>query len=209
MSIQSWIVYVTLVVVATSSPGPSTVLIVTNSILYGWRKTTYTALGNVAALFLLGLLSVIGLGTLLKTSVLAFTVFKLVGVLYLFSLGVIFILKKHASIQVPSDSSAVLEISGWRLFLQALGVVSSSPKAILVLTTLFSQFLDPESALIPQFSGLIITLMLSSFIFLMCYAVLADGMKRWLSNPDSRMLVSRISGIIFISFSVMLAVSSQ
>jgi threonine/homoserine/homoserine lactone efflux protein len=198
-----------MVIVATSSPGPSTILIVTNSVLYGWRKSAFTALGNVAALFLLGVLSVIGLGTLLKTSEFAFTVFKFGGVIYLFGLGVMFILKMHAPIEVSSGSEEHKEISDKRLFVQALGVVSSSPKAILVLTTLFSQFLNTEAALVPQFAGLIVTLMISSFVFLMGYAVLAHKMKLWLSNPRSSMLVSRVSGVIFISFAALLAVSSQ
>jgi threonine/homoserine/homoserine lactone efflux protein len=115
----------------------------------------------------------------------------------------------HAPIEVSSGSEEHKEISDKRLFIQALGVVSSSPKAILVLTTLFSQFLNTEAALVPQFAGLIVTLMISSFVFLMGYAVLAHKMKLWLSNPRSSMLVSRVSGVIFISFAALLAVSSQ
>ena len=47
MTIQSWLMYLVLVLAATSTPGPAVLFIMTNSALHGWKKTTFAALGNI------------------------------------------------------------------------------------------------------------------------------------------------------------------
>ena len=58
--------YLTLVIVATSTPGPAVLFIMTNSALHGWRKAIFAALGNIVGLFCLGIIAVTGLGAILK-----------------------------------------------------------------------------------------------------------------------------------------------
>jgi len=76
----------------------------------------------------------------------------------------------------------------------------SNPKAIVFLTALFPQFIQTQSALVPQFTVLISVLMLFSFSFLMGYALLADRAKHWMSHPVRIKRLQRTSGGIFIGF---------
>ncbi len=66
MTLQAWIMYLTLVFVATSTPGPAVLYITTHSSLYGWRKAVFAALGNILGLFCLGIIAVTGLGAILR-----------------------------------------------------------------------------------------------------------------------------------------------
>ena len=66
MTIQLWCMYLALVIVATSTPGPAVLFITTNSTLHGWRKALYGALGNIVGLFCLGLIVVTGLGSVIS-----------------------------------------------------------------------------------------------------------------------------------------------
>ena len=82
MTIQSWLMYLMLVIVATSTPGPAVLFIMTNSTLYGWRKATFSALGNITGLFCMGILTVAGLGVILNASEIIFNVVKYFGFLH-------------------------------------------------------------------------------------------------------------------------------
>ncbi len=67
MTTETWLIYLTLVIIATSSPGPAVVFIMSNSILYGWRKALFIAFGNIMGLLFLGLIAVTGLGAIIQT----------------------------------------------------------------------------------------------------------------------------------------------
>ena len=46
MTIQSWLMYLSLVLVATATPGPAVLFIVTNASLHGWRKAVFARRKN-------------------------------------------------------------------------------------------------------------------------------------------------------------------
>ncbi len=201
--------YLTLVFVATATPGPAVLYITTHSSLYGWRKAIFAALGNILGLLSLGIIAVTGLGAILNTSVIIFMCIKYLGAAYLIYLGCRMLFQKNTNFSDSIEQVNVRDISATKVFLQALGVALSNPKAIVFLTALFPQFIVAHQALIPQFTILIATLMLFSFSFLMLYALLAHTAKTWLQNPNRIKAVNRSSGSIFIGFGILLAASSN
>lgn len=209
MTIQSWLIYLALVTVATATPGPAVLFIVTNSTLYGWKKAVFAALGNIAGLFCLGIISVTGLGAILSTSQILFNIIKFAGAAYLFYLGLKLIFQKHSGFSETTGNLIYEEISPKKIFCQALGVALGNPKAIVFLTALFPQFIIANQSLIPQFSILIAVLMGFSFFFLMGYALLAHRAKSWLAQPNRMQLFNRASGSVFIGFGLLLASSSN
>ena len=209
MTIQSWLMYLTLVFIATSTPGPAVLFIMTNSTLHGWRKAAFAALGNIVGLFCLGIIAVTGLGTILKTSEIIFNIVRYAGAAYLIYLGIKLIFQKSFDFTTMKTQINSTDVSAHKIFFQALGVALSNPKAIVFLTALFPQFVNTNEALIPQFSMLIATLMIFSFTFLMSYALLAHKAKAWLTNTSRIKVFNRTSGSIFIGFAVLLATSSN
>ena len=201
--------YLTLVLVATSTPGPAVLFIMTNSTLHGWRKASFAALGNIVGLFCLGIIAVSGLGAILNTSVIIFNVIKYAGAAYLIYLGLKLIFQKSEDFSALKNQLVPTDVSSKKIFFQAFGVALGNPKAIVFLTALFPQFININEDLIPQFSILIITLMLFSFSFLMSYALLAHKAKIWLTKPNRIKSVNRTSGSIFIGFGILLATSSN
>jgi len=209
MGIESWLMYLVLVLVATATPGPAVLFIMTNATLYGWRKAAFAALGNIAGLLCLGVLAVTGLGAIIKTSEAVFTVVKYAGAAYLMCLGVKLLLQKDFNQVTIQRRLNARSVAPGKIFVQALGVAVSNPKAIVFLTALFPQFLIIDKPLVPQFSMLIGTLMIFSFAFLMFYALVAHGAKTWLASPGKVKTFSRISGSLFIGFGFLLATSSH
>ena len=209
MTIQSWLMYLTLVIVATSTPGPAVLFIMTNSALHGWRKATFAALGNIVGLFCLGIIAVTGLGAILKTSEIIFYIIRYAGAAYLIFLGLKLIFQRSSEFSIMKNQLTSIDVSSQKIFFRALGVALSNPKAIVFLTALFPQFVNINESLIPQFSMLIAILMFFSFFFLMFYALLAHRIKTWLGKPNRIKAFNRTSGSIFIGFGFLLATSSN
>ena len=209
MTIQLWCMYLVLVIVATSTPGPAVLFITTNSTLHGWRKAVYAALGNIVGLFCLGLIAVTGLGSVLNASEVIFNFVKYAGAMYLICLGLKMIFQKSAGLVTSKLQYESKNVSSHKIFFQAFGVAVSNPKAIIFLTALFPQFININEALIFQFFMLITTLMFFSFSFLMLYVLLAHKARTWLKKPNRIKAFSRTSGTIFIGFGVILATASN
>ncbi len=209
MAIESWMIYLVLVIVATATPGPAVLFIITNSTLFGWKKSIYAALGNIIGLFCLGIIAISGLGSILNTSVTLFNTIKYAGAAYLIYLGLKLIFQKNVTFSTIKDQLSLADFSSPKLFFRAFGVAISNPKAIVFLTALFPQFIKFEKTLILQFSTLILILMFFSFFFLMFYALLAHKMKSWLNQPKRLKYFNRTSGTIFIGFGCLLATSSS
>ena len=209
MTLQSWLIYLILVLVATATPGPAVLFVMTNATLYGWEKSLFAALGNVTGLFLMGIVAVTGLGALLNTSELAFSLIKYAGAAYLVYLGLRLFFQRGIDLNELQGAFSPAEKSTRKIFLQAIGVALSNPKAIVFLTALFPQFLVIDQSLPGQFFILITTLMFFSFLFLMGYALLAHKAKFWLMKPARIRVFGRISGSIFVGFGALLATSSH
>jgi len=209
MSLHSWLLYLVLVIVAVSTPGPAVVFIMTNTTLHGWKKAVFAALGNIVGLFILGVIAVTGLGALLNTSELIFNLVKYAGAAYLVYLGVRLFFQKGIDLNEMQGRFSPEEKSAKKIFIQAFGVAVSNPKAIVFLTALLPQFVNIEQPIVLQFSILIITLMFFSFVFLMSYALLAYKAKFWLMKPHRIKMFGRVSGSIFVGFGALLAISSH
>lgn len=210
MILQTWLLYLGFVLVATATPGPAVLYIVTSSASHGWKKASLAALGNVAGLLVLGILAVAGLGAVVKTSALLYGLIKYCGAAYLIYLGIKMLSSGRKSLEKPQKS-----LGGNRgfhprqTFCQAMGVALSNPKAILFLTALFPQFLDLGRPLFPQFLILIVTLMFFSFFFLMLYAIFTHKAKLWCMGEGRARFFTSLSGIIFILFGFFLATAKR
>ncbi len=209
MTSQSWLIYLALVLVACSTPGPAVLFIMTNATMHGWRKAFFSALGNITGLWIMGIIAITGLGALLNASELFFKLVKFIGAAYLIYLGIKLFFHRGIEPAAARERFSPAEKAPGTIYLQAIGVAMSNPKAIVFLTALFPQFIVTEQPLTLQFILLIGTLMFFSFIFLMGYALLAHKAQFWLMNPRRLKIFSRCSGSIFIGFGALLASSHR
>lgn len=202
MSLSVWILFVAVALAAILSPGPAVFLAITNSITFGWRRVTFSSLGNISGLLVISSVTMAGLGALLKTSALVFTVFKLVGAGYLIFLG---IKQWRSRGSVFTQANAAPE-AGNRgnggLFLQGLLIALTNPKAILFFSALFPQFIRPDQAVAPQFMILTATFMTFSFTILMSYGMLAHAARAWFAEERRSVWFNRLSGSVFLLLGV-------
>lgn len=209
MTTETLLIYLTLVLAVTSTPGPAVLFIMSNTLSHGWEKSIIIALGNILGLLFVGIISVTGLGIIVQSSEYVFNIIKYAGAMYLIYLGIKLILKKEFTLKNIEDKNLHINISSKKVFLQAFIVAISNPKVIVFLTALFPQFIIIENDLIPQFSILIAIYMFSSFLCLIIYSLLAYRAKNWLNKESRVKVMNRTSGTIFIGFGTLLALSTN
>ncbi|MBM9605055.1 LysE family translocator [Desulfopila inferna] len=209
MDLESWLLFSSIALVATITPGPAVLLVATHSISCGRQRTIYTILGNISGLFIMSLLSVLGVGALVLYSATAFTIIKGAGALYLIYLGIRLWKRGFATpVAYGWKSSAAKRASGIKMYSQGLMVALSNPKAIAFTTALFPQFIDHNFALVPQFAILVVTFMTYSFICLSVYARLSAGSGAGRRNSRTQIIMSRIFASLFIGSGIGLGLSS-
>ena len=211
MNYDSWILFASIAFIATITPGPAILLVTTHSVTFGTRCSIATMLGNVTGLFIMSLLSVMGLSALILHSAPIFFLVKMAGALYLVYLGLK--LWRHG-FGLDALRSVQRETSQPRprvtkLYINGLFVALSNPKAIAFTTALFPQFILPEQPVALQFAVLIITFMSLSFACLFAYAVMAAETKNRSAHIRLPGIMSKVFGVAFVGSGVFLASATQ
>ncbi|MCH8621577.1 LysE family transporter [Undibacterium sp. TS12] len=203
MSVNTWLLYVFAVLVLTITPGPAVLMCITNSINFGSRMTMFPALGNITSLIAIMSCSAIGLGAILATSALVFTVIKYLGVAYLLYLGISSLRSKSTDFVLPTETD--MRGTRLRLYVKGMLVGASNPKALLFFTAFFPQFINPAAAKLPQFLVLGSTFVFFEFSVLMLYAVFAARLGPWLRSRGKARMFNQVSGGIFVGAAALLA----
>lgn len=212
MDFNSWLLFASIAFVATITPGPAILLVTTHSVSYGARLSTATMLGNITGLFIMSLLSVMGLSALILHSAPIFWMVKLFGAGYLVFLGVKLWRQGFGldEIVTPRSKGNAPHPPFRKLFGNGLLVALSNPKAIAFTTALFPQFISPDKPMAAQFAILILTFMFLSFACLFVYALLAAETKQRSSRVKlPSMVMSKMFSLMFIGSGVFLATTGQ
>lgn len=88
MTFHLWTLFFLAYLVTTLSPGPNVLLVLKNSIQFGWKSAFITIFGNLTCQFLIVCLVALGVGALLQTLPVWFVVMKILGGSYLIYLGI-------------------------------------------------------------------------------------------------------------------------
>ena len=211
MNYDSWLLFASIAFVATITPGPAILLVTTHSVSFGTRYSVATMLGNITGLFVMSLLSVMGLSAIILHSAPIFFAVKMVGAIYLVYLGLKLWRKGFGLDELRGDinAGALVRPSVYKLYLNGLLVALSNPKAIAFTPALSPQFIAPGQPMVMQFSILIITFMFLSFACLFGYAVVAAETKTRTSHVRLPGVMSKVFGGAFIGSGMFLATASQ
>ncbi len=212
MNLQNLLLFLSITLMATITPGPAIMLVSVNSIRYGIKNSVWTIMGNISGLFIMSLLAVLGLSTIILYSAPVFISVKIIGALYLIYLGFkLWSQGFNSAIKNPQSSGKNLVTPLPRkLFFQGLLIALSNPKAIAFTTALFPQFIDSTQPLTMQFLILVSIFMLLSFSSLLGYAMLANkAQKQSVSKHGLQSIVGKLFGSIFIGSGIALAFVSQ
>jgi homoserine/homoserine lactone efflux protein len=196
-----------LLVAATTvlSPGPGVVMTITNSLRHGFRAALGGIAGLAAGALAIAAISATGLGVLLATSAVAFTVLRTLGALYLVYLGI-------RLWQAPPwhlETGPAARASFSRRFSEGLSLQLTNPKAIAFFLAIFPQFIDRSLAGGPQFALLVLTYSTLVVVIHCGYALTAQRARPWLTSERSAKALNRVGGATFVLFGAALATTKR
>ncbi|MEP0963438.1 MAG: LysE family transporter [Roseobacter sp.] len=204
MSFEIWLTYFVTVIAFMISLGPSHLLMLSNSMTHGFRRSLATAIGDLTANAFQMLAAGLGLAAILITSQNALTIVKWFGVVYLAWMGVR--MWRHAG-NAKSTTNAARSASLAMLWGQGFLTSAANPKAVVFFASLFPQFIDPNSSFVPQFLILSITYLIVDGAFLSSYGVSASWLASKLKGSTT-MIVHRIGSVFLIGAAVMLGLKT-
>jgi len=200
MDFSTWLLFASASTALLLVPGPTVLLVLSYALSQGRKVAVATASGVALGDFIAMSASLAGLGALVLTSATLFTVLKWVGAVYLVYLGVKMLWTAGGvSLDQPDPSAAP---SGQHMFVHATAVTALNPKSIAFFIAFVPQFIDPATALLPQFAILISTFVGLAALNALAYALLADELRKRLTGPRLIPWLTRIGGGALVSMGV-------
>jgi homoserine/homoserine lactone efflux protein len=191
MTFKTWLLFLTMESALSLSPGPAVFYVVSQSARGGVRRTLAAAAGILSANGIYFVLSATSLGAIIAASARFFTFAKWVGAAYLVYLGIRALrsagMSQSVTLQagaassgaLPRDAPAPGAEQNWRrVYIGGLTLQLANPKALLFFLALLPQFIDLNSAVVPQMLILSATSMIPEFFILMGYGWLANRAVR-------------------------------
>lgn len=220
MTIELWAAFALASWILTVIPGPTVLTIVSYSISHGKPAVVplvaATALGDSTAL----LLSILGLGALLATSAVAFTLVKWAGGLYLIYLGIAMFRSKQSAdtnqfetiasetiaettAETTAHSSPINDtpakaVSLWKLFGNTRLITALNPKGMIFFLAFLPQFINSSIETAPQYWILSITFVSIATLNAIFYVAFAASARRVLSSPQAQKRFNIIGGNLLV-----------
>ncbi len=179
--------------------GPNNLLSLTNAARIGIVPAILAAAGRIVSFAAMIAIAGVGLGAVLAASETVFTLVKYAGAAYLVWIGINLIRAGAPLMREEGGVPASLR----KLTLQELWVAAGNPKAILVFTAFFPQFVDPTSYTL-SFTILGATFLAFETIAIVVYSFIGARLGRYMRDGRALKWFNRTSGAMMIGFGVML-----
>lgn len=145
MSAETYLLYLAAVAVFFATPpDTSQLLIVSNAMKHGLRRSLWVIAGDLSANVLQMTAAAFGLAAIIATSAQAFGWIKWLGVAYLVWIGLRLMLAHEG----PGQAPPAVKATG--LFRMGFLTSMTNPFAVVFFAALFPQFIDTAAAILPQ-----------------------------------------------------------
>lgn len=198
MSPHIWSLYASAVLLLCLTPGPNSLLAVTNGARFGVGKTMFSTLGCAAGLTLLIGGSLSGLGLILAASEAVFYIIKWLGACYLVYLGISLIRARGSFGDVREATRPATPPSELYLFGQGLWIVAMNPKAIIFFAAFLPQFYVPQHGLVPQFLVMAGTFVGIEVVVEIMLAIFASKLVARVASGTGMRIFNRATGSVFV-----------
>lgn len=200
MSGETYLLYLAAVAVFFATPpDTSQLLIVSNAMKHGLRRSLWVIGGDLSANILQMTAAAFGLAAVIATSAQAFGWIKWLGVAYLVWIGVRLMLSRDG--QGPETTVPIAKRAG--LFRVGFLTSMTNPYAVVFFAALFPQFIDPHAGVLPQLLILGATYLVVDGLTLVLWGWAGETLVQRLGTL-SMTGINRISGGLMIGAAVLL-----
>lgn len=207
MNLSTYLLFLPACFALNMAFGPNNLLSVGNGARWGVRPAVLAASGRLAAFALMIAVAGVGMGALLAASALAFNIVKWLGAAYLIWLGIK--LLRAPAPEGLADATDTAQAPDLRaLARQEFAVAIGNPKAILIFTAFFPQFVAPESYAM-SYLLLGLSFLLLEVVAIALYALLGARVRRLAKGGAAMRWFNRASGSMMIGFGLLLAATRR
>jgi threonine/homoserine/homoserine lactone efflux protein len=185
-------------------PGPSTAVVLRQTLRSGRRSAFTATLANELGLFFWALVAAFGIAGLVAASQVAYDVIRLGGAGALILLGLRSLV--HARAEALSIAGGGSSAAGWSGFRAGLVTILANPKAAVFAASFLPQFVPRGAPLLSAMValGLFQVLIDTAWYVLLAWAV--SQARRLLTRPRVRQRLEQVSGLVLIAVGVRLVV---
>ena len=200
---SDYLIFLQIILFLFITPGLPRVVIVSHTLNYGLRRSIWTAVGDVSANIIQGILVVFLIGSFLSDNPQILFYLKWAGILYIVYLAYDTYTAKISSINSREQSTKSI----LSFYKDGFMVAGLSPKAIIFFGTIFSSFINFESNVFSQFIILMITYVVLDFLTLMIYGIAAEKISIWLKSKPK--VLNTISACVLLIIAIYVAATQN
>ena len=200
---SDYLIFLQIILFLFITPGLPRVVIVSHTLNYGLKKSIWTAVGDISANIIQGILVVFLIGSFLSDNPEILYYLKWAGILYIVYLAYDTYTAKISSINSREQSTKSI----LSFYKDGFMVAGLSPKAIIFFGTIFSSFINFESNVFSQFIILMITYVVLDFLTLMIYGMAAEKISIWLKSKPK--VLNTISACVLLIIALYVAATQN
>ena len=199
MTLIFWFQFAAVCIAGAMSPGPSLALIIRNSTKYNRLGGIMSAVGHGLGMGIYAIFAVTGLSIIILTNIYIFKSIQIVGIIFLFIYGILFIFQKNEKINIDDSQNKL------NSFLQGFSISILNPKILIFFSAVFSQFVKSDSTFLTN-STLVITASAIDCIWYILVAIIVTsyGLKDFFKNRINA--IQKISGTVLVVISILLII---
>ncbi|MFI0537638.1 LysE family translocator [Streptomyces sp. WSLK1-3] len=188
-----------------ASPGPSTVLIIKQS-LHGRRSGLLTVLGNETGVFVWGVVAALGLTALVTASEIAYGVMRIVGAAVLVAFGVQALRQaRRTGADAGGGDGPSTGRTGWAAYRAGLLLNLANPKAAVFALSFLPQFVPEGAPHLPTMVGLAALWAVYEVGYYGLYVWFVGRLRTVLSRVGVRRRLEQASGGVLLLLGVRMA----
>jgi threonine/homoserine/homoserine lactone efflux protein len=191
--------------IVTLTPGPGTATILRVAARDGRRAALSAILGNSAGVLTWGMLSALGVSSLILASQVAYDTLRIAGACVLIVIGLRSLLHRRHEDQDDAPSSVPHRPAGWR---SGLITSVSNPKLAVFFVALFPQFLTRGAPVLPYALGMAAAVVALDIAWFSALAFAVDR-ARTLLKPRIQSRIERFTGAVMVGLGLRLATESR
>ena len=199
MTLIFWFQFAAVCIAGAMSPGPSLALIIRNSTKYKRLGGIMSAVGHGLGMGVYAIFAVTGLSIIILTNIYVFKSIQIVGIVFLFVFGILFIFQKNEKIDIDNSQNKL------NSFLQGFSISILNPKILIWFSAVFSQFVRSDSTFLTN-SILVITASAIDCIWYILVALIVTsyGLKDFFQKRINA--IQKISGTVLVIISILLII---
>ena len=198
-----WLAFVGASIAISVSPGAGAIQSMSTGLSHGVRRGYWSITGLEIGLMLQLAAVAVGLGAAVAKSVVAFTVIKWIGVVYLIYLAVRQWRTRAGDLGEQLTASA--DGSRVNLLVRGFLVNVTNPKGLVFLLAVVPQFVVPTAPLLPQYLTIAATMVAVDLVVMGAYTGLAVRLLAWLRTPRQQTIMNRTFSGLFATAAVVLS----